>query len=579
MKKLLCLFFSVLFSFMVFAQVGVNPEDEFYSDALSWYLKGYVEKLPQLKPYPQNIIQEILDTVKECEDEKVSERAEYYIHKIYDRKVHGGFDFNGDMRLKASENALPQVDKEKTIDTKLLLTSEIFCSGDWSFNEKLGASWELGVLGYNNDVLLSQVHPKYIYDSNQQKIDVLSWNAGIVDFLLDTNANVTYGTKNLYGNFGFNKTGYGLYPDTDLILNPTSYQAFNSSINYVGKYFEYTHYMGLLGSRSTVNQNSYLFNKLIAFHSIKFPLLNRKISISYFEATVGSTPFMAAYVMPVPFVIMGNISAFKENILAGLNFEYKPLNCIALTADFLFDDLKPKEFIKFNWNEAAIRSAIRFGFAYSPFDSICKLITFDYTLVTPYTYTSYDSSNSEYNGYDFTNCGIGIGSDLPPNSDRILVKIQFHPYKRLNVSTFTSFVRHSNAYLSLYNMDSGEYQGGDDNPNIPENAFSDGGINMTTQGIPLAEEYTNFLTQITTMYTIQAGVSLDYQFYKTRTGGLTCGLGYKFEYIRQDGLDTDIFSSAITTAEQGYSQAIYWYTNCLKNSVNNYLSLTFTYVF
>ena len=51
----------IVFSLPLFAQISVNPQNEFYSDAASWYLKGYVDSLPQVKPYPAAVIKEILE--------------------------------------------------------------------------------------------------------------------------------------------------------------------------------------------------------------------------------------------------------------------------------------------------------------------------------------------------------------------------------------------------------------------------------------------------------------------------------------------------------------------------------------
>lgn len=573
-RKVVSTVFVFLLGLSLFAQVGVNPEEEFYTDALAWSLKGYVKNLPLLKPYPQNIIKDILEQVSECPDEHDAKRAEMYLHKMYDRIFHVSLESDLDTKFKQVEKA--QDTKKAKWENKLFIDSEILTVGDYAFTPKLGASWEIGVTGYNNDVTLADVHPKYIFDSKQQKIDVLSFPIGIVDLLLDTNANVTYGDKDLYFTFGFNKTGFGIFPKTDLILNPSAYQAFNTSATYNHRLFSYTHYMGLLGSRSTINENSYFFKKIMAFQAIKFPLFKNKFSITYYEASVGSTPFMAAYVMPVPFVILGNVSSFNDNILAGLDFEFRPLSCIALIADIMFDDLKPLNFIKFNWNEAAIRAAARVGFVYSPYNSICNLISCDYTLVTPFTYSSYDPENLEYNGNDYTNCGICVGSDLPPNSDRILVRIEFKPYRNLKLSTFTSFVRHSNEYLSLFSINPPSVL--TDEINIPENAPSDGGITTSTLGISNFTDYTNFMNQFTTMYTIQAGLSAEYLFANTKTGSYSVALGYKFEYIRQDGVDNPIFTGTVTNTSEALDCFINWYSG-LHDSVNNYLSLSFKYTY
>ena len=89
MKKIfLMLVFAGVLMTSLFSQVSVNPEDSFYSDSLNWYLKGYVEKLPQLKPYPVNVIKGILSEVIEKGEEVEKAKAEEYYFSIFGEKFH-----------------------------------------------------------------------------------------------------------------------------------------------------------------------------------------------------------------------------------------------------------------------------------------------------------------------------------------------------------------------------------------------------------------------------------------------------------------------------------------------------------
>lgn len=571
-KTLVSILFLFLISLPAFSQIGVNPENEFYSDALSWELKGYVKKLPQLKPYPENIIKSILDDVLKSNDEREIKRAIYYYQKYFNRVVHGGFDSKADFMLKQKD--MGDTGKTPSYEHKELISLEGYAAGDVSFNDLFGLSYLAGIMGMNNNVSLQEVHPKYFIDSNEQQVDYLSLSAGIVDFLLDAHFISSVGTEKIFGTIGFNKTGFGLYPYSDLVLNPNTYQTINLTFNYLGNKMEYSHFMGLLGAKSSIKNNSYVFKKIMAFHSFKMPFFNRKLTLSYYESSVGSTPFMAAFVMPVPFVIMGNVSGFEQNIMAGFGIEWKPLACLAFTGDILFDDITGiKNLIKFKFNEAGIKAALRLGIAYSPLDSICRMITLDYTLVTPYTYTMYDPSDREYNSIDYTSCGINVGSDLPPNSDRVLFQLEFNPFKRMKVTTFSSLVRHSNPYLSLTDEEVLElYKNG------PEGLYSDGSINADTHGLSTADNFTNFLTQFTVMYTIQAGANIEYEIANTKTGSFLIGAGYKLEYIRKNGIDTNIYTGTYSTVEEVVNARNAWYDN-LHDSVNNYFSVNFKYTY
>ena len=81
-----CIVLCILLTFglyMLSAQVSVSPDDDFYSDATGWVLKGYVERLPLIKPYPLNVIRSVLDEVAEKGSETDRLRAEFYLKKYF----------------------------------------------------------------------------------------------------------------------------------------------------------------------------------------------------------------------------------------------------------------------------------------------------------------------------------------------------------------------------------------------------------------------------------------------------------------------------------------------------------------
>ena len=80
MKKNFFLLLFIFFFFSInniFSQVSVDPNNDFYLDAQGWLSKGYIDYLPQLKPYSPAIIEEILLVVKDVED------------KVYTRDLFG----------------------------------------------------------------------------------------------------------------------------------------------------------------------------------------------------------------------------------------------------------------------------------------------------------------------------------------------------------------------------------------------------------------------------------------------------------------------------------------------------------
>ena len=92
---LLCFFLSV---FSVTAQVSVSPEHDFYSMANGWLLKGYVKQLPQIKPYPINVIKKILNEVAVCGNTTEEDKAKILYEEIFNKK------WNLSIALGFSEN-------------------------------------------------------------------------------------------------------------------------------------------------------------------------------------------------------------------------------------------------------------------------------------------------------------------------------------------------------------------------------------------------------------------------------------------------------------------------------------------
>ncbi|MDE5899142.1 MAG: hypothetical protein K2H09_07780 [Treponemataceae bacterium] len=570
-KSFLILFFLLFSIGAAAAQAGVEPEGELYADAVGWYLKGYVEALPQLKPYPAGFIRRMLAAVAERGDPDEAEKARHYEARYFSKPWN--VSASGDMDVK-----LYQLESGGDKNTRYFEDTEFFAAdvrfaGDAAVSDLFSASWNVGVVGMNSAISVEDAVPLFVKDSDRQKIDTLFVDCGKMDLLFDFNGIVSVGTGSLYGTFGLNKAAFGLYPDSDILLNPSAVQMLNASFNYSGRHFEYVHLLAGLAAADYTRKSDCAAGKFLAFHSIRLPLFKRKLCVSYYESVIYGKRFAPAYLMPVPFAVVANVSGFNENVIAGLQLEWRPLPCIVLTANAAFDDLQPKSVLKLKLNDAAVRTAFKTGFIYTPLDSICSQLSFDYTLVTPYTYTSYYTEDRRYNYSDYTNCGMYIGSELPPNSDRCSFRIAFKPIPTLKLSTLTTFVRHGNAAQSWSDEDvmlrSEREAGG---------FISDGGVEMNSGGLGSASDATDFLKQSDIMYIIQAGISAEYEFRRTKAGVFSISAGYTFEYVRNDGVDSPLYPGTYASAEAVQAARNAW-RGALHDSFQNYFSVGFTYVY
>ena len=566
LRKIVLSAFIFSFAFNIFAQVSVDPEDSFYEDVTGWYLKGYIDYVPQLKPYPLNVIKNILQKVITCEEINESSKAQYYSRRYFGKNWKLSLYAKGDIKSKLVEKGGD--DTVSKYQYNGIFTGGFLAAGDVQLAEKCGFGFDTNLLVNNNDVDSSSVMPRYINNSDKNKVKAFYITTNKADFIADLNGSVTYGTENSYGSLGFNKIGFGLYPNDSTVFNPTSYQSLNGSYNYSGKRFHFTQSLLALGAQNLTDSSKYALGKFLSFHSLKYTFFENRLSFSFYESIVYDYAHSPIYLIPFSYVAMGNLFKTGDNIFLGLGTEVRPLPCIALTFDTYFDDIIPSNLFTLKLNESASRIAMKGGVVYSPKDSICSLITCDYSLVTPYTYTFYTSRDTEYDFHDYTNFGINLGSNLPPNSDRVAMKIIFKPYPGFKVSTNTALIRHGNAYESLSDEEVLALYGNKDD--IP---LSDGSVDMSTKNQPSAKNFTNFLKQDSIMYVVQGGISASYEFLLTSSTYFWIGFDYTFEYINKDGVDTNIFNQAYSTVEEVQNARTAWH-EALHDSYNHYFTIS-----
>ncbi len=120
--------------------------------------------------------------------------------------------------------------------------------------------------------------------------------------------------------------------------------------------------------------------------------------------------------------------------------------------------------------------------------------------------------------------------------------------------------------------------------------------NKDGEHVETAWEQLNFLNQDTKMYVIQASLAADYTFPKFKIGLLSLNMGYTFEYIRNKGVDenmypgqgskiTDNGNGTFTMGSSNYTKAELvrhfkdiWKAN-LYDVVNNYFTIGMSFTF
>lgn len=532
MKKYFLLFviFSFLFVPGLYSQVTVDPCDEFYEDAAGWYIKGLVEKLPQVKPYTIVQVREILADVMESSDEKEVKRASEYWTAHFRFPVH--VKAEGDFGINFALSEDPDTSEALYENYYQLYSGKVYLTGDLTLGPYCGLGMNLSFRGTNNDELLRNQFPRFEKRSEYIGMQNLSYTDGDMDFGFEPAFNFSLGNSTVNASLGYSRLGYGIFSDSDLILNPHGNPMPNAVISYSSDFLEYTHVQGFASAAAQDGSSDYKWGKVYAFHSLRLPLFDRKFTVSYYESVIYGEGFNASYLMPVPWAVIANVAGFNENLLAGVNFQFKPTSHFVLSTDFLFDDIDDlKSFVKLKWNDAAVKAAVKTGIVYTPASSPCRMIKLDYTLVTPYTYSNYDTRDSFYNYSDYTNNGLSIGSELIPNSHQVSLDIKFNPIRRLYLTSSSKFILHANPQESLSASD--VYKA------YPY--YRAGGISQAELAYVLFNETTDFMNQDHKMAVVRSGLDVSYELASKNFSSFKFFAGYTFEYIINDGVDAEIY--------------------------------------
>jgi hypothetical protein len=542
-KKIPALFIAaVLCIGSVVAQVSVDPADRFYTEATSWEIKGLVPPLPQLRPYPLNVVRSILKTVIDSGSIRDAAVARQEYERIFSKPYT--VELEGAIAIKESENR----DTDEKTRTRQL-AGEPAVAGDIQFHPLVSIGYRLGIFGTNTDE--SNVLPYYTNTAHDAVQDPST--IGPFKAYLDMNSVIAVGTENIYATAGVSRVGFGPFLGQGIALNETSYHAANMTFVVNRERWSFSQLYESIGA--TTNTGDDLSgNKFLALHSFRYQV-SPKLAASYYETVVFGRRAEPSYLFPSPYMVTQGINGCNDNLQMGLLLEYKPFNSLKWTTDIFVDDVGFNELVKLNL-DTKMRIAAQTGLQFAPFNSPCTLMTAMYTVVLPYTYShwEYDDvasttiSGSSYNYQNYTNNGVCMGASIPPDSDRVLFTAKFNPRKNIEFTVDSSFVRHQNVCESLSDDDAAEYVLADagtystDGSVYTQSMFSGG------EHVSSAWNHLLFMSGDHSMYVCSAGLSGQYTFPKSKIGQISLKMGYEFEYVHNAGVDATMYSGGSITA-------------------------------
>ena len=531
MKNKIFIAIFIIMGLCVFSQAAVDIFDPLYEDIKIWEKIGLLNDLSSLRPYPLQEIERILNIVIETGTEKQIKKAQEYKKRLFGRVFHYGGE---------AELGIKTPKKQRDISIAPLLDMNI------SLHKLLTAS------AHANFSLLNKVPKEEGLPAFQfSKRDIMEDSTSIGSFYLLPmfNSGIAVGTPEYYFTAGMARTSFGPFDENNILIGE---QAFHSGqFIFVVNKEKFTYNQVLLAISASNDRGGSCFpQKFTAAHSITYRPLPW-ISIGLVDIVTYGGRFEPIYLLPLSVFFVGqSIYDFADASMLGLTIGIKPINGLKIDAVLLADDIGFNEIVKFK-KDAKWRMAGQFGISYAmPKDHWFSFADINYTLVTPYCYTSIHNNNRKEPNYEnYTHNGEPLGSNLPPNSDRIKVKAQFRPLEGLAINISNTFIRHANTTESITDINIlKDY--------LTKNYATDGSIfnHPTITGDSGGETTwkdhaflysTPFLTQQTIQYVNQLGLEGVINLPILKSGGLMqFKLGYTFETNINPGVNNHIYKKS-----------------------------------
>ncbi|UTY23591.1 capsule assembly Wzi family protein [Treponema denticola] len=538
MKNKIFIILFIPFGLSVFSQAAVDLFDPFYDDLNIWENIGLINNIPSIRPYPLQEIKRILDIVMEKGDEGQRKKATEHQSRLLGRPFH----FGGSTNYKF----VTQNNKKQ---------NQFFLSPIAELNYQISSF--LTVSGYMDFSLFNKLDDETLLpmykQSDKDIADDNGTHIGKFRILPMFNTSITIGTPEYYLTGGLSRSSYGPFHDNSIFISKDAFHS-GQFIFTVNKE-KWTYNQILLLLAATTDKNTGIFpNKFLASHSLDIRPVPW-LTFSLIDTMIYGGRFEPIYLIPFSVFYLGqSIYGFPDNTVIGASFTVKPIKGLRFDSALYVDDIGLTQIIKFE--SALWRMSGQFGISYTmPKSHWFSFVDLGYTFVMPYMYTHVDHHSADMPNYqNYTHHGEPLGSNLPPNSDRIQLKVKFRPIHGLDINLSNAFIRHANTTESITDINIlKDY--------LTKNYATDGSVfnhptitGSDSTGATTWKDHaflysTPFLTQQTIQYVNQLGLEGVINLPILKSGGLMqFKLGYTFEANINPGVNNHIYNEKIPAA-------------------------------
>lgn len=510
-KRVIWMALSLGIAAMASAQVPHDVNDVLYRDLDRWAARGYIVALPPIRPYPVQLLKELLADVVGRGDPAAAASAAGYLSSLSGEDRDGRplpFHVGAAAALR-TEDAEYSLEGTPTVD--FIMTPDPLISGS--------ASLEVYALqrAPGDEIATPGVFSPY----GDLVMDVA--NVGSLYVLQRFQSMAAVGTDRIYFQAGLSRNSFGPFFDNGVVLGPQAPRTGHFSLGY--REDRWSLGVVLLELSASDNNGDGIYpDKHLILHSFDF-YPSRRLEFGISETVVWGGRFEFMYLAPFQeYFASQSLTGFEDNSLFDVHGSWMPVDGLKLMGQVYVDDLSFNDMMKLQL-DTKYKLAGELGARWIPEKGLLGSLAADYTAVMPYMYTHIDSGDGTtldryvpgtVNYQNYTSLGRGLGADLEPNSDRVSIRSSWRLLKGLELGATAELRRHGNA---------SEDEGGSDD--LDDGSIFDDGY--TDTGSVTFNNETRFLTQSTIEKLLSGGLSLAWTL-PTPVGAFTTQLAWTSEY-------------------------------------------------
>jgi hypothetical protein len=517
--------FGTGFLFILYGQFTDDPNDRLYKLITLWEERGYIRKVPPLRPYPPQLLKSLLKEVRQRGEAHDRKEAERYYRSLFPNDEETGRLLKGSLHPSITAEALTETEDiywklAGGIDTLGSIGKYVTFTGKFAYSfidtpeEDFFPSW------------------MSITDESRSGGGAIELDSREIDMSQLGLFGLHFGTDWIYFQAGLMRSSFGPFYDNGAILGPQAPAAGHFSFTfkaadwltfcsvYLELAAEYKEDQAM-GSKTEIDE---AVKKYLVLHSLVFYPWDWW-NLGILQTVVSGDRFNPVYLIPLQHMfytqqLWGDEDSSFLGFFSQFDLPHELQIGLVLYVDDwdAFGGASKSSAKGINLNSAQNKFALQIGLSWSPSYRIFRRVSLDYLMITPYTYTH--SADRPVYFLAYTHAGEHLGSILEPNSDQITLTLFLTPAEWMDLDLWGRFIRHGNA--------SENYAEGDGS------IFDDG---YTSTGEVTFYGPSRFLTQSTLEMVLQTGVDLDFRF-ALRWGGLSFHVGYIFEHVWNRNLES-----------------------------------------